>query len=60
MNPYTKYLESEQGESSLLAVMLEQVEKRQFEEAFGTAMRIKAIKDIKWEMLKIDKQNGNE
>jgi len=38
--------------------MLEQVEKREFEEAFGTAMRIKAIEDIKWEMLKIDK-NGH-
>lgn len=57
MNKYTQYLESAQGEDKLLDEMLKQVELRQFEEAFGTAMRIKAIKDIKWELKKID-ENG--
>ncbi|MFA6445739.1 MAG: hypothetical protein WCW14_00615 [Candidatus Paceibacterota bacterium] len=57
MNKYTQYLDSNLGEESLLSKMLEQVEKREFEEAYGTAMRIKAIKDIKWELLKIDERN---
>lgn len=55
MDKYQEFFESKQGEEALLQVMLEQVEKRMFEEAFGTAMRIKAIKDIKWELKKLEK-----
>jgi len=54
MDKYTEYLEGKQGESALLQTILEQVEARKFEEAFGTAMRIKAVKDIKWELKKLD------
>lgn len=58
MNQYTQYLESDQGEDKLLGEMLTQVEERKFEEAYGTAMRIKAIRDIKWELRKIDDSNN--
>jgi hypothetical protein len=54
---YRAYLEDSESENKLLREMFEQVSDREFELAFGTAMRIKAIKDIKWDMLKIDEQN---
>jgi hypothetical protein len=54
MNKYQKYLEEKHSESQLLNELFNQVEAREFEKAYGTAMRIKAIKDIKWELLKID------
>jgi len=58
MDKYKAYLEDKHKEDSLLNEMLHQVEERKFEEAFGTAMRIKAIKDIKFELLKIERNDN--
>jgi|GEM_PF-5047498 len=57
MNKYTQYLDSNEGESKLLEEMFDQVEQRDFEKAYGTAMRIKAIKDIKFSLKQIDERN---
>lgn len=54
MNKYTQYLESEQGEDKLMAELFEQVTKRDFEPAYGTAMKILAMREIKWELKKLD------
>lgn len=57
MNKYQAWLDSNQGEESLLNELFAQVEKREFEEAYGTAMRIKAVRDIKWQLKKIDERD---
>jgi len=57
MNPYQAYLNDKHKEDNLLNEMLQQVSKREFEEALGTAMRIKAIKDIKFELLKVERND---
>jgi len=57
MDKYQEYLDSQKGEDSLLSKLFDQVEKRQFEEAYGTAMHLKALRDIKWELKKIDERD---
>jgi hypothetical protein len=57
MDKYTEFLEGNQGESALLQVLLTQVFEDKMVEAKGTAARIMAIRDIKFELLKLDR-NG--
>jgi hypothetical protein len=58
MDKYKAFLEGKQGEDKLLQDLLNQVCENKIDEAKGTAARIMAVRDIKWELLKLDK-NGH-
>ena len=57
MDKYKAFLEGKQGEDNLLQQLLSQVCENKIDEAKATAARIMAVRDIKWELLKLDK-NG--
>ena len=57
MDKYKEFLESKQGEANLLQILVTQVNENKIDEAKGTAARIMAIRDIKFEMLKLDRND---
>lgn len=50
---YLKYLE-ETEQPALLDKLFELVKERKFEEAYGVAMRMEAVKDVKWQLKKLE------
>lgn len=57
MDKYQAYLNSNKGEESLFNQLLEEVLNGDVK-AVATAAQIKAIRDIKWELKKLDKDDN--
>jgi hypothetical protein len=57
MHPIMQYLEDNNSEQDLLEELLKQVNANMPDDARSTAARIKAIRDIRFTLLKLVKEN---